>query len=232
MQETSSGLQPPSQDINQPSGTKPFMDDKGDFFRRLFNTWLEATFYPNRFFRAMPTNAGIGAPFVYALITGIIGVVFAVGWNIVMEMLNINAFGMSNQESNKILCDMFGVNLITLWFISLVISPLLITIGLFVGSGIWHLCLMILGGNKKGFEATFRSMCYAQGPMVFDIIPMCGGIIGGVWSIVLVIIGLKETHQIPVWKAIVAYLLPLVCVCCLAIVAAIVVPLLIVGIAK
>ncbi|MEK7449084.1 MAG: hypothetical protein AAB019_06330 [Planctomycetota bacterium] len=96
-EQTDLGLQPPSQET--PVAHKPFMDDRGDLFTRLFNTWLEATFHPVRFFRAMPTNAGIGRPFVYALITGFIGVFFAVGWSIVMEMLNLNALGMGKKAS-------------------------------------------------------------------------------------------------------------------------------------
>jgi hypothetical protein len=38
--------------------------------------------------------------------------------------------------------------------------------------------------------------------------------VGGIWSIVLVIIGLKEAHQIPTWKAVLAYFLPLIFCCC------------------
>ncbi|MFH1230655.1 MAG: YIP1 family protein [Planctomycetota bacterium] len=99
---------------------------------------------------------------------------------------------------------------------------------MFIYSGILHLCLMILGGNKKGFEATFRSIAYSVSPWVFAIVPFCGGVVGYFWAIVTVIIGLKQTHQIPTWKAIVAYFLPMifccVCVFVVAIVAAIAIP--------
>ena len=80
--------------------------------------------------------------------------------------------------------------------------------------------VLIVGGNKKGFEATFRSLTYAYSPNVFSFIPFCGGYIALVWQIVIIIIGFKETHQIPTWKAIVACLLPLIlcCVCGLVLV--------------
>lgn len=98
------------------------------------------------------------------------------------------------------------------------ISPPLIAIGVFLGSGIWHLCLMVVGGNKKGFEATFRSVAYANGPMILNLIPFCGGYIGSIWSIIVAIIGFKQTHQIPTWKAVLAYFIPILLCCGCAII--------------
>jgi hypothetical protein len=34
--------------------------------------------------------------------------------------------------------------------------------------------LMLLGGAKRYFEATFRVACFAQAPAVFAIVPFCG----------------------------------------------------------
>ena len=41
----------------------------------------------------------------------------------------------------------------------LILAPVLVVVGLFLVSGIIHLCLMLLGGARRGFEATFRVMC-------------------------------------------------------------------------
>ena len=43
--------------------------------------------------------------------------------------------------------------------------------------------------------------------------PLCGGVIGGIWALVIVIIGLAAAHEIPTGKAAAAVLIPIV-VCC------------------
>jgi ABC-type polysaccharide/polyol phosphate export permease len=53
---------------------------------------------------------------------------------------------------------------------------------------------------------------------VLAIVPFCGGAIGAIWSLVICIIGLAEAQRIPVWKAALAVLLPIVlCCCCCAV---------------
>jgi len=211
------GLRPPSSESANPLVTitedpdrPPTWDDEGPFFVRLWNTLVATMFHPLTFFSRTPTDAGIGKPLLYAILVGFIGTVGVALWQIVFTALQIPFFGIPQGKTDMVL-PFFFTPLILVGYV--VISPLLITIGVFIGSGILHLCLMIVGGNKKGFEATFRSVTYANSPMVFNLIPFCGGYIAGIWAMVLAIIGLKQTHQIPVWKAIVAYLIPMV-LCC------------------
>lgn len=214
------GLRPPSSESANPLVTitedpdrPPTWDDEGPFFTRLWNTWKASMFYPNTFFSKTPTDKGIGKPLLYAIIVGSVGVIIGTLWSLLFMALKIPFFGVPmGGEMPEQFAQMQKIQMYMMLGMA-VLSPLFITIGVFVGSGILHLCLMIVGGNKKGFEATFRSVTFAYSPMVFNLIPFCGGYIAGIWAIVLVIIGFKQTHQIPVWKAIVAYLIPTV-LCC------------------
>jgi hypothetical protein len=96
----------------------------------------------------------------------------------------------------------------------LVLAPLWLALGMFIGSGILHLCLMILGGANRPFETTFRVLCYACGATyLFSIIPFCGGYISPIYNIVLLCIGLPRAHETSTGKAVMAVLLPLG-VCC------------------
>jgi hypothetical protein len=95
-----------------------------------------------------------------------------------------------------------------------VLAPLLIVIGLFIGAGITHLALVLFGGAKEGFEATFRVACYSVAPSVLAIVPFCGGMIGGIWRIVLMIIGIAEAHGVSKGIAAAAVLVPIVVLCC------------------
>jgi len=92
-------------------------------------------------------------------------------------------------------------------------SPFLIIIGLFIASGILHVCLMMVKGARNGFEATFRTVAYGYSANIFLVIPFCGGLLAFVWAIVLYIIGLKEAHETTGGKAAFAVFLPGI-VCC------------------
>jgi hypothetical protein len=91
---------------------------------------------------------------------------------------------------------------------------LLIALGVFIVSGILHLCLMLVGGAKQPFETTFRVVCFAGGsadPLL--VIPFCGGLIAGIWKIVLYCIGLARSHETDTGRAVLAVALPVI-VCC------------------
>lgn len=98
--------------------------------------------------------------------------------------------------------------------VTIMLLPIFVAIGAFVGSGLVHLSLMVVGGARRPFEATFRVMCYAGGSTaVLQLLPVCGALIGAVWALVAQVIGLAEVHGIGKGRALVAVLLPMI-VCC------------------
>jgi hypothetical protein len=100
------------------------------------------------------------------------------------------------------------------FLVQLVFGGIMVAISVFIMSGIYHVMLLILGGARHGFEATFRVVCFAQATYLFMLVPFCGSIVAPVWAIVLEIVGLSQTHQIGGGKAAAAVLLPLVIFCC------------------
>ena len=58
---------------------------------------------------------------------------------------------------------------------------------------------------------TEKAVIYGTTPFfLLGWIPVIGMIIGGIWAIILTIIGLRELHQITTGKALLAYVLALV----------------------
>jgi hypothetical protein len=55
---------------------------------------------------------------------------------------------------------------------------------------------------------------YSQAASIFNIIPGCGGLVGLVYVIVLLVIGLSEAHGISRGKSAAAVLVPFVIICC------------------
>jgi hypothetical protein len=110
--------------------------------------------------------------------------------------------------------DVFGLGPWGFLLIYAALSPILVVMGLFIGSAVLHLCLMLVGGANRSFETTFRVACFTTGAAnLFSMIPMCGGIITAVYNIVLECIGLSRAHQTTTGKALMAIFLPLI-VCC------------------
>jgi len=52
-------------------------------------------------------------------------------------------------------------------------------------------------------------LCYSAAPLLLGIIPGIGPLLGGVWSIGLTVIGLKEAHRTRASAAMFAVLVPI-----------------------
>ena len=94
-----------------------------------------------------------------------------------------------------------------------VAAPIFVPIGLLLMAGIHHLCLMMVGGATRPFMVTFRVGCFAVAPALLGFVPFLGSFAGGIWGLVLLILGLAAGHTISAGKAAAAVLLPLA-VCC------------------
>jgi hypothetical protein len=175
----------------------------------LFNTFIETLLMvlstPVAAFTAMKREGGLGEPLLYAIIGGTFGGGFAITYNFALRAFA--PFG----DRHGALAHVFGG---LGWIFLLLLTPLFVVIGMFVASAILHVCLMIVGGAKQSFETTFRVVCFAEGsvsPLL--VIPFCGGLITGIWKVVLYCIGLARAHETDTGRAVIAVLLPVI-VCC------------------
>ncbi len=183
------------------------------FFPALVETTQQVLMGPEGFFRGMAVSGGITAPLLYGVIIGYVGIVASTLYSLVFNVAFGGLSGLARQGGPFERMAPFlegGANL----FVNLIFGPVIIAIGLFIWSGIVHLVLMVLGGAKRDFEATFRVMGYSQAASVLQIIPICGSLAAVVYSIVLEIIGLSHAHGISKGQAAAAVLLPILLVCC------------------
>ena len=84
---------------------------------------------------------------------------------------------------------------------TLFLGPLLVIFEVAVWAGLVHVTLLLLGGARRGFEATARTVCFAEAANLAKIIPFCGGVIAFIFFLVLSVIGVSETHGISRGKA-------------------------------
>jgi hypothetical protein len=94
------------------------------------------------------------------------------------------------------------------------LTPLLVFLVLYLNAAVTHAFAALLGQNKRGFAATFAACAYASAPLVFVVIPGCGGTIGIVWAVVLTAIGLKHMHGMASGGATATVLAPYLLACC------------------
>lgn len=175
--------------------------------KAFFDTAVMVLTKPGEAFTAMKREGGFGEPLIYTVIGGSVGFAFYFLYNFFFTSLG----GMLGNRENP-LTHVIGTGIGSLFVIILV--PFFAVIGAFIGAGILHLCLMIVGGAKQPFETTFRVVCFSggsTGPLL--VLPFCGGLIAGIWKIVLYCIGLARAHETDTGKAVMAVLLPIV-VCC------------------
>ena len=168
---------------------------------------------PTNFFERMSPAAGIGSHLFFAVIVGWAGVIAAGLYSALFN--SIVGSGVSSFGENPEMAQIIGFT--SSWggyFIQVLTAPIGLIIGAFLAAGIFRVMLLILGGAREDFEATFRVVGYSQAPAVFMVIPFCGSLIAAVWSMVLYIIGIAAVHRISGGKAAAAVLLPLIILCC------------------
>ena len=205
-QDASPGSIPPVTTAGARSGL-PWDDrqEKG-FFTAFIETLQMVLIRPAEAFTVMKREGGFGEPLIYAVVGGSVGAIVAF-----LFSLLFHSFGMFAGQRNP-LGAMAGMGIGSIGFIVLV--PIAIVIVLFIGAGIVHLCLMIVGGANQPFETTFRVLAFTQGSTgVLQLIPVCGGVIAAVWAIVVNCIGLARAHETDTGRAVLAVLLPLI-LCC------------------
>jgi hypothetical protein len=174
------------------------------FFKAFVETVSLLITKPGEAFTMMKPEGGLGDPLLFAIIGGSAGSIVSFLFQFLMR--GLPGFGGHNPAF-----EMFGTG----WAIFfLLLTPVGLALGVFIGSGILHLCLMLVGGANKSFETSFRVVCFSVGSSyLFSMIPICGGLITLVYNIVLEITGVARAHQTTTGKAVLAVFLPLV-ICC------------------
>ena len=186
--------------------TVPFEDTSQPFFQRLFQTIGMALTNPMVMFSGMG-GGDLSMPLLYGVLIGTVTAVFSILWNMLFSGMAL--LGGGGGEEFVVSTGMY--------VLFMFICPLFVVVGLFISSALYHVALLVLGDGQRGFSTTFRAIAYGYTPNLFAVVPICGGLIGGIWGVVLVIIGGKQGHDTDWWKAILGYFLPTLICCCLII---------------
>jgi hypothetical protein len=190
-------------------GTEPAWEERETlgFFPALSRTVSAVLMRPGETFARMKREGGLTNPLLYFVILSCASYAVSVFYQILSFSLQSGTLPAQVQHMPK---NMLSYTLLG----TILLSPALYTVTAFLGSGLTHLSLKLLGGANRPFETTFRVICYAQASAaVFNFLPLCGGLMAIVWGVYTIIIGLMKTQEISGWKAALAFLLPGI-LCC------------------
>lgn len=184
--------------------------DQLGFGEALVRTLKLSLFEPSAFFAQLPPHGptpppplgAVGSPILYAVVVGVPSTIVGIFWQLVASSI-----GILGGDGDDTLFDL-GTSILVAC-----LSPIFIPVGLAIHSVVVHIFLLILGGAHRGLLATFRADCYATGPILFQVIPLCGVMVSAIWVLVLTVVGLRVVHRTTVTRAFGAVALPLVCCC-------------------
>jgi hypothetical protein len=169
--------------------------------KAFFTTFRQVLFEPDPTFARLPINGKIGrATGFYAIIIG-----FSLLVSVVLNLLFIPlSKSLAHADDTG-----FGSAMQTTFLPIAGVIGFVLAIGLnFVMAGIYHLVLSVLGGARKGYEATYKVVTYSNAATIFSIVPCIGPLVSVLWFLIAGVTGLRRVHETETWKAGLALLAP------------------------
>ncbi len=195
--------------------------DRIGFLNALIETAKLIVTAPQDAFSRLRPDGDLIWPLVFGLIFSWVGQAFGQIWGLIFgSALQSMMGGFGDLEGMAA----FGATSFFQVVITLVLWPVFFAIGIFIGAGIYHLCLMLVGGVESsplGFEGTLKVVAYSQVASLAAVVPVLGGLIVLVASLILTVIGFVEAHRTTQGKAILAVLIPIALCCICGVVAAV-----------
>lgn len=169
---------------------------------------------PSAAFREARRRGELVSPLAYAVLLGWLGVFAERLWGWLVGSSLIDLMPPNVREGAAMGLAFSGLGLA----VTLIVTPVIVLIVLFVYSAIVHLFLLLYGGTREstaGYEGTLRALAWSSTAQLGQLVPFAGGIVALVWSVILQTMSIAALHRTTQGRALAAVLTPLVlcCVC-------------------
>jgi hypothetical protein len=214
-----SGYPPPPPPPPPPQGPPPVFPAGGGLAWETQPLGPESFFDTAKLFITAPEQAWARTretgdytrPLLFALIVAWVGAIFNAVWG---SMFGAGLLKMLPPQYSRFAAMGAGRGLI----VNIIIAPIVIAIGLFIGTAILHVAFMVVGAltnSRSQFEGTFRVVSYSSIAHIAYVIPFVGGLVALVWRLYLMMLGAQQLHKTTQGKALMGILLPtlLCCIC-------------------
>jgi hypothetical protein len=196
---------PPREPEAAPAAPAPVPWEDAGFsrFKGLLITLGQVLFHPREFFNNMPRE-GWAEGLAFGLIVGTTGLLASFYWQFLLYL------GLS-----RFLAQMPALLRVFSMGVGAIMAMMFLAPGIMLANlGISSLALWVAaaltGGSGPGFTAVWRLNCYAQGAMVAGFLPLLGGPVAGLWTLVLIYRGLQGVLGLSSWRALGAVALSLI----------------------
>lgn len=170
--------------------------DLSDPVNSFIATAREIVTRPVAFFRGVTLRDRLRDPIAFAMICAFIGAFLGGFLGIFAAVVGIGDRGIGGALGGFVA--------------GIILAPLLTPVGLLIGAGISHLFVMLfVRPSNAGYWATFRVFCYVTATSLVSWVPIIGGLVAGVWGIVLSIFGIREMHSTTTGRAALVVLIPI-----------------------
>ncbi|MBN1575810.1 MAG: YIP1 family protein [Chitinispirillaceae bacterium] len=166
----------------------------------LFQTIFEVIFSPDRFFKKAVAKKFSALPaWIFGLAAGSIGLLAALFWSTIFRK-----YGRSFTSTYFLLTDEIPLPYM------LIAAPFFFSLQLFFTAAYIHIMLRFSRLKKASFSQTFRILCYAESPLVLQIIPLIGTLAGSLLSLYALLTGLHHLYTAGRVKLLFLLLLPFI----------------------
>lgn len=172
------------------------------------------SFQPSQAFSRMKSHGSVRAAMLYSGIGQLIGVVGMEFWHMTLVYSAGTLLGF---ESALLQRTLTGMALAATGYV-LIGVPLLATLGNLIGAAVLHFCLILCGGSKHPFATSIRITCYNQSSLTWLMLIPGGALVVGVWSLGVSIYAVHHAHEVPMGRAVLAVLLPMIVLMLIAVI--------------
>jgi hypothetical protein len=201
--------------VNPADAPVPWEDGSVPFPANLGLTWWNCLVSPDRFFARVSWEKPFARPLLYYLILMILAGLLGLFWFVWGPWGAAEALGLT----------------LELQLLSFFLTPFAVLLALGFISLVQHLFVVLLAPGGRGLKATATVLCYASGVgLVTAVLPPAPGFTGSVpgalgatylviyfmiaaaaqvWSVVVLVIGLRRAHSTATGRAAAIVLLPM-----------------------
>lgn len=155
---------------------------------------------PGRFFTAAAANRPLLPAFIYGLVLGSVGMVGPLFWKSFFSFSFLSIFSGSNPlymtESSSSAAQLMA-------------TPLYVLLQLLFFSVCMHAALVVTRSRKQGPGATFKVICYAQGALLFQAVPIIGGLLSFFAWLYLAVAGIRAVNCLSRTRVFFIFVMPL-----------------------
>lgn len=157
---------------------------------------------PAGFYRGIEATGSLKNPVIFAVVCGMIS--FPLGFlSTPLDPLAPDE-PVFPQGLSSFAADNLGIT-IALVVLGMVLLPLFVLLGLYIGALIQHLFVAIFVRQRRGFEATLRVVAYASALSLLSWIPVAGYLVT-LYGVYVYTMGFRELHSTSTTRALLAAL--------------------------